>query len=279
MSRFLNTPSSSQWSIPAGAGGGAAARRATKQRVAQAAAAASGGGGAVNLADFARSGSAASQLTGVGKKSEGKKAAEKRRRKRRQEEKRMGLALDQNGGGNTAGGADTAKRNSDIRMRAQARDLDGAFGCLQELLRAQLPLQDTTVAMLIKLCTSRANLPDRIKELTEAMHYSGTRLDVHAFLLSVGAISQLCASGDGMAGGAQQGVNALVEAIFGAPGKEGGLGQLLQLPSGDGIDPRAAEAARQHVLRTSRLLTLEFLEGALQSFSLVRVTSSCSDPA
>ena len=283
MSRFLNTPAQSQW---AGAGGGAAARRAAKQRVSAAAAGsgASGGRGdlAASLRAFAAEGSARSAASAGGGSGVGapfsaagmtKSQKNKARLKRRKQEERSGggggggggggdgkkkIGRGGGGGGNVGGGAHSAaKHNTQIRNLAESRDVSSAFRHLEALLRKRLPLHDTTVAMLITLCLRVARQPERIDELTQAMRYSGTPLDVHSLLTGLGSVSQLCAAGTDAP--AEESVAAIVKALFG----DSGLAQLVQLPL------PASDAARQHVLHHSKLLVMEFLGGAVGEFDRI----------
>ena len=275
---WLNTPAQSKWASGGGGGvaggGGAAARRDQKQRVA----AASDG---LSLRDFARQGSAASASAAAGglgstagmTRSQKNKARIKRSKARERGElppaaihpnDRGGRNVMQpgQGGGKKGkqlpGGANAAQRNSDIRTHVEARDVAGAFSSLDMLLRARLPLHDTTVALLLTLCLKVARDTERIQELAQAMRYSGTPLDVHSLLLGLASVSQLCAAGVTVPG--EEAVELIIEALF---GESGGLAELLQLP------PGAPEAARKHVLHQAKLLTMEFLGGAIQGFDRI----------
>ena len=287
MSRWLNTPVPSQWGGSA-SGGGAAARRAAKQRVAAAAAdqistaaalrafaaegsAATIGGGATGGAPFSALGMTRSQRN-------------KARIKRRKVEAAIGLtpgalsgAEIQSGAlsamvkatkGNKPGNSSEAKRNSEIRMLAERRDVAAAFRSLEELLLNGMRLHDTTVAMLITLCLKVARQPERIHELAQALRSSATPLDAYSLLAGLSSISQLCAAGTDSP--AEESVDAIIQAVFGA----NGLAQSLQLSQTIAGGARSTtDAARAHVLHQSKLLVMEFLGGAVSEFNRIATTS------
>ena len=135
--------------------------------------------------------------------------------------------------------------NTEIRMHTENRDVAAAFRSLEALLRRRMLLQDTTVAMLITLCLKVARQPEQIQQLTQAMRFSGTPLDIYSLLAGLSSISQLCAAGTDAP--AEQSVDAIIQALFG----NNGLVQMVQLPqavSSAGTSC-SADAARTHPAR------------------------------
>lgn len=284
MSRWLNTPVPSQWGGSA-SGGGAAARRAAKQRVA----AADQSSTAAALRAFAAEGSAQSAATIGGGAAPfsapgmTRSQRNKARIKRRKLEATIGLTPGALSGAESQsvsdlamvkttesapGNSGEAKRNSEIRMLAESRDVAAAFRSLEALLLNRVRLHDTTVAMLITLCLKVARQPERIRELAQALRASATPLDVYSLLAGLSSISQLCAAGTDSP--AEVSVDAIIQALYGA----NGLAQSVQLPQTiAGGASSTVDAARAHVLHHSKLLVMEFLGGAVGEFDRIAKTS------
>eukprot|EP01043_Picozoa_sp_COSAG02_P021087 COSAG02_NODE_1060_length_14866_cov_3.131916_11_plen_328_part_00 len=156
-----------------------------------------------------------------------------------------------------------AKKNKEIRMHVENRDVAAAFRSLEALLRRRMLLQDTTVAMLITLCLKVARQPEQIQQLTQAMRFSGTPLDIYSLLAGLSSISQLCAAGTDAP--AEQSVDAIIQALFGTSG----LAQLVQFSQTVPSAGASCDAARTHVLHQSKLLVMEFLGAAVSEFDRI----------
>ena len=154
---------------------------------------------------------------------------EKGRRKRRKAEQKLGLPAGAlmptgagnpggmnaqsskvgatGGGGGGGGGGSYKKDNSELRRLAESGDLVGACAFLRNLVQYQMPVEDTSAAMLLSAAVKRGSI-DTIRELLGGMQIMGTTLSPAAFLIGVGSLSQLFGRDELM-------ITNLVAAIFG----------------------------------------------------------------